>query len=60
MKKSQIEQVEVEAMKFIGVGIPISLHKELRMEAAREGTSGSQLLQKAIIYYLNLMKRRNG
>jgi hypothetical protein len=59
IQKVETRQIEIRYVetKFVGVSIPMPLHRELRMEAAREGTSASQLYRKAIVEYLDKVKR---
>jgi hypothetical protein len=45
--------VEDVLTRFVGVHIPISLHKEFRLVAAREGTSATALLRRLIVKHLD-------
>jgi diphthamide biosynthesis methyltransferase len=54
MEKRLSEEALEQApnFRFVGVALPLPLHKELRMEAAKEGISASQLMKKSIFEYL--------
>jgi hypothetical protein len=49
--------VEETEVRFIGVNVPVPLYQELRGRAFEEGTSATQLVRKAIVRYLDKVKK---
>lgn len=47
---------EVET-KFIGLNVPLKLHREFREVAEREGITGTELLRRLIVQHLDGAKR---
>ena len=57
-KRALQERMETRGVtKFIGVSVDLGLHQELRIVAAQEGISASQLYRRAIVEYLGKVKR---
>ena len=56
-RKETHRPVEETEVRFIGVNVPVPLHEELRARAFEEGTSATQLVRKAIVRYLDRVKK---
>ncbi len=56
-RKSTGRPAEEVQTKFIGLNVPLKLHREFREVANKEGTTGTALLRRLIVRHLDEVKK---
>lgn len=56
-RERNLRPAEEIRTKFIGVNVPLPLHREFRGVAAKEGITGTELLRRLIVHHLDKVKK---